>query len=148
MRLRTSLVILVVTIAAAFLILNWKVLAASATFSLGLGSFNAPVGVVMLAIFGIIVVTLTIYMGISQSSLLLEYRRQAKELQAQRVLADNAEASRFTEMGTLLHDEMAALAVRLETALEAMREEFRNTEGSIAATLGEMDDRIQRMRKP
>ena len=40
-----------------------------------------------------------------QGSVLLETRRHTKELQAQRELADKAEASRFTELGTAMRAE-------------------------------------------
>lgn len=144
MRYRTLLMVVVLVVVGTFFFVNWSVFAAPARFSLIVTSFETSVGAVLLVLFAVVILTLTIYMGISQSSLLFEYRRQAKELQSQRALADNAEASRFTEMGTLLRNEMAGLTAHLEAALDGMREEFRHTEGSIAATLGEMDDRIQR----
>jgi uncharacterized integral membrane protein len=146
MRSRTLLVIIMAGIACAFFIINWQIFATSAKFSLIFTSFETPVGVAMLGVFAIFILTLLVYAGIWRSSLLLEYRRLAKELQSQRTLADNAEASRFTEMGTLMHTEIANLTSSLEAKLDALREEFRNTENSIAATLGEMDDRIQRSR--
>jgi hypothetical protein len=65
-------------------------------------------------------------------------------MQAQRTLADDAEASRFTQLTTLMRDEMSKLEKRLETALDAVRGQVRDTENSIAATLAEMDDRLQR----
>jgi hypothetical protein len=145
MRYRTLLIAVVAVVTAAFFVVNWPVFAAPAKFSLLFTSFESSVGAVLLVVFAIVIFTLTVYMGVSQSSLLLEYRRQAKELQSQRTLADNAEASRFTEMGGLVHAEIAGLALRLEGALDDVREEFRNTESSIAATLGEMDDRMQRI---
>jgi uncharacterized integral membrane protein len=144
MRFRTLLVIAAASMTCAFFIINWQVFSAPTKFSLVFTSFEAPVGLVMVGVFAIIVLTLTIYMGIGQRTLLMEYRRQAKELQSQRTLADNAEASRFTEMGALMHTEMANLRAWLEASLGSVREEFRNTENSIAATLGEMDDRLQR----
>ena len=144
MRFRTLLVIIAAGMACAFFIINWQIFATSARFSLIFTSFETPVGVAMLGVFSILILALTVYVGIWRSSLLVEYRRLAKELQSQRALADNAEASRFTEMGALMHNEIANLATRLETTLDGLREEFRNTENSIAATLGEMDDRLQR----
>jgi uncharacterized integral membrane protein len=144
MRFRTLLAVIVACAACAFFIINWQVFAAPAKFNLIVTSFETPVGVAMLGVFAISILTLAIYFGIWQSSLLLEYRRQAKELESQRTLADNAEASRFTEMGALLRNEIANLTLRLDTTLEALREDFRHTENSIAATLGEMDDRMQR----
>jgi uncharacterized integral membrane protein len=148
MRLRTLLAIIVAALIAAFLIVNWQVLAAPAKVNFVFGSIETPVGVVMLAICGPVVLALMVYVGMWQSTALLETRRQAKELQAQRILADNAEASRFTELGALMRSEIAGLDQRLQAAIDAMRGEFRDIEGSIAATLGEMDDRIRRLTDP
>jgi septal ring factor EnvC (AmiA/AmiB activator) len=75
----------------------------------------------------------------------MDYRRQSKELQTQRILADDAEASRFTALTVLIKEEMAQRDARLEAAFTALRNELRDTEHSIAATLGEMDDRQRRL---
>ncbi len=144
MRYRTVFAIAAVILVAAFLIINWSLFAAPATLNLLVSTVQVPVGVVMLALFAVIILALTIYVGMWQSTFLSEYRRQTKELQAQRILADNAEASRFTELGTVVRAEIARLELRLGTSLDGLRAEFRDAENSIAATLGEMDDRIQR----
>ena len=144
MRYRTVLAIATVILVAVFLIFNWSLFAAPATLNLLVTAVQVPVGIVMLALFAVIILALTIYVGMWQSTFLSEYRRQTKELQAQRTLADNAEASRFTELGALVRAEIAGLELRLGTSLDGLRAEFRDAENSIAATLGEMDDRIQR----
>jgi hypothetical protein len=66
-------------------------------------------------------------------------------LQTQRSLADDAEASRFTALSALLRAEMAKQDARLEAAFTTLRNELKDTEHSIAATLGEMDDRQRRL---
>jgi hypothetical protein len=106
-------------------------------------SLDAPVGIVMLALFALGVLVLSIYLGAWQGTLLMEFRRQARELQAQRTLAESAEASRFTELGTLVREEIANSSRRFEAALEGLRGELRETENSLAAALGEMDDRYR-----
>jgi uncharacterized integral membrane protein len=144
MRFRTMLAIVISIALTAFFILNWRVFAAPATLSFLVISVDAPIGLVMLALFALGVLVLSSYLGVWQGTLLMEFRRQTKELQAQRSLAENAEASRLTELGTLIRDEIANSNKRMETALEGLRSELRETENSIAATLGEMDDRYQR----
>jgi hypothetical protein len=44
----------------------------------------------------------------------------------------------------LIRDELAASDARVAAALEGLRAELKATENSIAATLGEMDDRYRR----
>jgi uncharacterized integral membrane protein len=132
-RFRSLLVLIASGLAALFIVLNWRIFAASAKLNLLLTSADVPVGVVMLLLFALALLVLWIIVGRWQGTLLVEFRRQAQELQAQRLLAENAEASRFTELGALVREEIAKL-----------RTELQDTEHSIAATLGEMDDRLRK----
>jgi len=132
-RFRSLLVLAASGLAALFVVLNWRVFAGTAKLNLLLTSADVPVGVVMLLLFALGLLVWWNYLGAWQGTLLTEFRRQAKELQAQRLLAESAEASRFTELGTLVREEIAKL-----------RTELQETEHSIAATLGEMDDRLRK----
>jgi uncharacterized integral membrane protein len=134
-RFRSLLVLVASGLAALFVVLNWRVFAAPAKLNLLLTSADVPVGVVMLLLFALALLGRWIIVGRWQGPLLTEFRRQAQELQAQRLLAENAEASRFTELGALIREEIAKL-----------RTELQETEHSIAATLGEMDDRLRKDR--
>jgi hypothetical protein len=133
MRVRSLLMLVVSGLSALFLVLNWRIFAGPAKLNLLLTSADVPVGVVMLLLFALALVVLWNYVGHWQGTLLMEFRRQAKELQAQRLLAESAEASRFTELGALIREEIAKL-----------RTELQDTEHSIAATLAEMDDRLRK----
>ena len=148
MRFRTVLLIVIILTTAAFIFINRRVFSSAADLNFLFGTIEMPIGVVMLGLIAVVILAVAVYVGIWQRTILLDYRRQSKELQTQRTLADDAEASRFTELSTLLRDEMSKLEQRLETALEALRREVRDTENSIAATLGEMDDRIQQSLDP
>jgi len=77
-------------------------------------------------------------------------------LASQRTLADQAEASRFTALGTHLDEELRRLeaqaATRHETlsqrinALEqALRAHIDQAGNSLAAVIGELDDRVERI---
>ena len=133
MRFRSLLVLAASGLAALFVVLNWRVFAGPAKVNLLLTSAEVPVGMLMLLLFALALLVLWILVGGWQGTLLMEFRRQAKELQAQRLLAESAEASRFTELGALIREEIAKL-----------RAELQETEHSIAATLGEMDDRLRK----
>ncbi|MDM0106177.1 LapA family protein [Variovorax sp. J22R24] len=102
MGLRTGVLLIVMVLIAALAALNWGVLAAPVAMSLGFMRMTAPLGLVMLALTGLLVVVSATYVVYLQSSMLLETRRQSKEIQAQRTLADKAEASRFTELRNFL----------------------------------------------
>jgi hypothetical protein len=133
-RFRSLLVLAASGLAALFVVLNWRVFASPAHLNLLLTSAEIPVGVMMLMLFALALLVLWIIVGRWQGTLLMEFRRQAQELQAQRLLAENAEASRFTELGALIREEIAKL-----------RSELQDTEHSIAATLGEMDERLRKL---
>jgi uncharacterized integral membrane protein len=144
MRFRTLLALGVALLLAVFVVLNWRVFAAPAHVSLAVTSVDAPLGLLMLALFALGLLVLSAYVGVWQGTLLMEFRRQAKELQAQRTLAESAEASRFTELGSLIRTELALSDQRIATALDGLRRELEETENSLAATLAEMDDRYRR----
>jgi hypothetical protein len=130
---RSLLVLAASGLAALFVVLNWRVFASPAKLNLAVTSAEIPVGIMMLLLFALALLVLWIIVGRWQGTLLVEFRRQAQELQAQRLLAENAEASRFTELGALIREEIAKL-----------RTELQDTEHSIAATLGEMDERLRK----
>ena len=147
MRTRTLLVVLVLLLIAAFVAINWSVFTASAKFSLVFTTVDASIGVAMFGILSLIVLALGAYVVVWRSAILLESRRQAKELVAQRTLADQAEASRFTELRVVVHDEFERLADRIAQMQDAFRVEIHDNANSLAATIGELDDRIQKLHR-
>jgi hypothetical protein len=68
---------------------------------------------------------------------LKDARRQTRELQAQRDLADKAEASRFTEL-------RAELMARLDRLQSDARLAVEQSANSTAAHIGELEDRLDR----
>jgi hypothetical protein len=144
MRMRTLFLALVLLSAAVFVAVNWSAFTVPTRLSLLVTAVEAPVGLVMLGVVVLVVLAFGAYLVVWQSSILLESRRQTKELQVQRTLADQAEASRFTELRVIVHDELERLADRMTQALDALRAEIRDHANSLAATIGELDDRMQR----
>ena len=71
---------------------------APATPSLVFGTVQAPLGLVMLVITRFIAAIFVAYALWLQGSALLETRRMTRDLAAQRQIAGQAEASRFTEV--------------------------------------------------
>lgn len=106
MKIRSALLLIFVIAFAAFAFLNWSTFIAPTTLSLGFVQVQASLGLVMLgllACFAALFLVLVLYL---QSSVLLDTRRHTKELQANRELADKAEASRLTELRTFLEAEL------------------------------------------
>ena len=72
------------------------------TLNLGVRQAQAPLGLVLLTFLGIAAVIFAAGLSTLYTRSLVESRRHAKALNAQRELADKAEASRFTDLRGLL----------------------------------------------
>lgn len=146
MRIRTLLVLLAITLVAAFTVNNWPAFAAPTALSLGFVTFQAPLGLVMIALLVTVTVAFAIYMAVWQGTILMDTRRHAKELQLHRTLSDQAEASRFTELRGVMQAELETMAGRIKQSEEALRADIRESANSLAAMFAEMDDRMKRPR--
>ena len=142
---------IVLGLIAFFGFMNWPVLNTPVPLWLGVTTVTAPLGTLMLILFGIVVVL----MLAEQSAALAESRRYRRDLDAQRRLADQAEASRFTELRTYLSSEMArtdqravetqtTLIARIDQVERSLRAALEQQGNSLAATIGELDDRLER----
>lgn len=155
MKVRTLFLLIVVAAIAAFAALNWNAFMTPTTLSLGFAAVQAPLGLIMLGLLVFLTGLFLVFVVYLQTSVLLETRRHARELQANKELADQAEASRFTELRGFLEAELkrqagldaesrAALLARLDQLdrdLRAMVEESANT---LSAYIGELEDRIEK----
>jgi hypothetical protein len=109
----------------------------------------------MLGLMALLAALLMAYVVYLQTSVLLEARRHAHELQANRVLADKAEASRFTELHAFLETELknqtdlhaesrSVVMARVDQLDRNLRALMEQTENTLLAHIGELDDRVER----
>lgn len=152
---RTLLLLIVLLAIGGFAALNWIAFTAPATLSLGVTTIEAPLGLVMLGLLGLLTVLFLVFEVYGQASALMDARRNTRELQASRDLAEKAEASRLNDLRAYLETEMKALAVmhtesrgamqarldKLELDLRTSVEQSGNT---LAAYIGELEDRLGR----
>ncbi len=154
MRLPTLLLLSVLLLVAAFSVLNWGVIVAPTELSLGFASVQMPLGLLMLGLLVLVCALFLVYIVYLQASALLETRRHTRELRSNRELADQAEASRFTELRTFLeagqaqgsarHDAaQAALLARIAQLEQSLRELVEQQANSLAASIGELEDRLE-----
>ncbi len=159
MKLHSLLLLLILTIIAAFAALNWGVFLSPTELSLGYTSIQMPLGLVMLGLLAFITVLFLVFVVYLQTSVLFESRRHSRELQSNRDLADRAEASRFTELQTFLQTELtrqATLNVESKTAVLARVDQLENdlrtfmeqSGNTLAAYIGELDDRLEKISPP
>lgn len=159
MKLRTVLLLLVLGAIAAFSALNWSTFTTPTPLSLGLAEVQAPLGVIMLGVVVFLTAFFLVFVVYVQASALFDSRRHAQELQLNRELADKAEASRFTELRNFLESELgklakrdagtpaasdAAILARLDRLEQALLTALEHSENSVAAYVGELEDRIER----
>lgn len=155
MKTRTVLLIVFLMLILIFAAVNWAEFTRPAELSLLVTTVQAPLGLVMLGLTVLLTGVFIAYALYLQTSMLLEARRHTKELHIQRELADHAEVSRITEMRNLMTAEMRNLMERSEDAQRAtldrierlerhLMSAFEESGNSVAATIGELDDRIVR----
>ena len=114
MHLRHLALSLVAILIGLFAALNWAVISQSTTLNLGLMQVQGPLGVVLLGLTALLAVVFVVYVLYMQTAMLLDSRRQAKDMEEQRNLADQAELSRFTELRAYMQGELMLANQRSE----------------------------------
>ncbi|WCM91879.1 LapA family protein [Acidovorax sp. NCPPB 2350] len=151
MSIRSIVLLLIVAAIAVLAALNWSTLATPSFISLGITSFEAPLGLLMLGLTVLLGVFFIAYVLSLQGSVMLETRRHAKEMQTQRELADKAEASRFTELRVFLETQHqqghAALLARLEVLETHLAARVQESDNTTAAYVGQLEDQLRTTRR-
>jgi uncharacterized integral membrane protein len=153
MRARTISLIVFILLVAVFVAFNWSEFMRPAELSFGFRVAEAPLGLVMLGLLALALVVFLAASAIEQTANLIETRKTAREMTAQRELADKAEASRFTELRVYLDQQTlatqqreAATAAAFNAALAQHRQEIKTqieaSGNTLAAYIGELEDRI------
>lgn len=155
MKIRTILLILFILLIAGFVALNFEQILQPSTLNFGFSEVQAPMGLVLLGMLALVLVVFLLALVYYQTVHLMEVRRITREVAEQRRLADQAEASRFTELRQYLQTEMQATAARerdlsdkmhqkieqLQTILTRVIEQSGN---GLEASIGELEDRLER----
>lgn len=155
MYLRTLLIIIVLSLLAIFIFLNWEAFLAVTPLSLGFTVIDGSLGLILLGVAGVLTGLFLIYLVYWQSAAMMDQRRHSRELQVQRELAESAEASRFQQLQSYLESEFELLAnqnegvktellARLDEIDRAVRGAIEQSGNSLAAYLGEIEDRLER----
>lgn len=154
MRLPTLILLFILLLIAAFSVLNWGVFMAPTEVTLGFATVQLPLGLLMLGLLVLVCALFLLYVVYLQASALLDTRRHTRELRSNRELADQAEASRFTELRAFLEtalaqrgaqqdEAQAALLARIAQLDHALRELVEQQANSLAASIGELEDRLE-----
>jgi hypothetical protein len=154
MSVRSVLIVVVLLLLVVFAAINWSAFNTPSRLSLIVTDIEAPLGLIMLFVTALLSLLFLVFIVYLQTSVLLDTRRNARELQSHRELADRAEASRFTELHAYLEVELNALRLatqasndsvvtRVELAERTLRDELEQSANTLAAYIGELEDRLE-----
>lgn len=136
---------------AVFTLANWSALTAPTALSFLVFEVEGPLGVLLLGVTLVLVALFTLYALTLRTNMLMESRRHNQELQAQRKLAESAEASRLSELRQQIEREFAVLRGSLEAAgartdslEQSLKRALDESTNSLAAYVGEIDEKLDR----
>ena len=140
MTVRSVVLVLLSILAAIFLILNWQGIMAPVPVNFIFGEFEAPLGLILLLVLGVLWIVGIAWSLMTQASTLLEIRRAYKEANANKSLANHAELSRTEQMKKTLQEEMNRMQAQLIAELKS------STQTSTAAA-SHNDERLAALEK-
>jgi uncharacterized integral membrane protein len=145
MNIRSLTILVLLALLGVFAVVNWGTFISPTELSLVFTRVEAPLGLVMLGFTALLTVVFLGYVMFVQMSALSASRKHSEELRHQRELADRAEASRFTELRQFLAGELEGLRKSQLDSEGRLRDELASTANSLAASIGELDERVERM---
>jgi len=151
MSIRSVGLLIVCLVIVVFVAANWPAMTAPTDINLLLASIHAPLGLILLGLMVLLCAVFMVFVAYLQGTVLLEARRHARELAAQRELADSAEASRITELRGFLEQQISSLSTalvnqsremlsRVDRAESGLREQPKDTQaGQLAESIATLD---------
>jgi len=141
---------------AAFVLVNWGVFVEPTELSFIVTDVQAPLGLIMLVVCAALGAVFVAYIALQQANMIIMSRRHAKELAAERAVAEQAEASRVAELRTAMTEQMKALDERIGkmqedfgTRSDAFEEKLNNqltdAANSLVAYIAEVEDKLDRV---
>lgn len=153
MRARLLFIIVAILLVAGFAAQNWSEVQRTSPLIFGVVVSNAPLGLILLGVLGLSFLVFLVSSAAQESRHLFEHRRYAKTLEAQRDLAEKAEASRFTDLRQHIDTHLgegrqreAVAGTEFEKAMVQSQRELRNQveqmNRTLATQLAELESRL------
>jgi biopolymer transport protein ExbB/TolQ len=154
MRARLFFLVVAILLVGGFAAQNWPEFLRTSPLTFAVVQEEAPLGLIMLVALGVVLLVFIISSALQESRYLVESSRHAKSLQAQRDLAERAEASRFTDLRQQLDTHLrenrqreSIFTTDLEKAMlqnqRDMRSQLEQITRLLDARLGEMESRLE-----
>lgn len=147
MTLRTVVLVLLSIFAAIFLILNWQGITAPVPVNLLFKSTEAPLGLILLVVLGVLWCVGIVWALMQQASTLVEIRRAYKEASANKNLADHAEVSRIEQVKTAMQGEFQAFEHKLLASVQKSQEMTEKSTVDTQARLAALEKAVARFEK-
>ncbi len=160
MRARMFFLIVAIVLVAGFAAQNWPEFTRTTPLNFGIVQQEASLGLIMLGALAVMMLVFLVSSAMHESRYVFESRRHARSLQAQRDLAEKAEASRFTDLRQQLDAHLrdnrqreSIAATELEKAMVQSQRELRNQlelinrtlDGRLTELEGRIAARLERM---
>lgn len=154
-KIRSIALFLVLVVMAVFLVINWAQISAVTTVNLVYTEVQAPLGIIIVCGFAVVIFLMLIYTVWQAASVTMELRTAHKETRNARALADDAEKSRFAESNKLfterfdkletmlvarqdeLAQELRRLTEQLDTKVNGVKEEVNKQQGLVVSKVSE-----------
>lgn len=138
-----------------FTLANWSTLITPTELSFVAFRIEAPLGLVLLGTIVGFVALFSMYVLTLRTTMLMDARRYERELHAQQKLAEQAEASRLSELRTQLEQSFTALSdseaarrtaldARLDSLEQTLRTVVEESGRTLSAYIGEVEDKLDR----
>ena len=143
MSIRTVVILLLCVLSAVFLAINWTGIVAPVPVNLLIKEVEAPLGLILFVVLGLLLVAWVIWSFLQQAAALLDIRKAYKEARTNKQLAENAEQSRiqastktlsqeFAELNTQLTASMASSTEKTTEAMALFSEELKSLKAQVA----------------
>jgi hypothetical protein len=156
MTIRFAFLLVLSLALSGFVALNWTAFITPTTLLLGFSTVQAPLGLVMLGVLLLVASLFALYVLYLHAAEVLLTRRLLKDMEAQRKLVDQAEASRFTELRSLMDEQfnlqkqrdaetLASVQAKNVSGTQADRVFMEEITNGLSAQLGQLEDRLDRL---
>ena len=142
MRGRLVFIVLAILVVAAIAALNWPEFSRAEPLSFGVTTATVAVGELMLGILAVVLAVFLVTSAIQESRYLLDHRRHTRALQAQRELAEKAEASRFTDLRQHLDNHLRDSRQREQVVATEFEKRLMQSQAELRAHLERMHQMI------
>lgn len=154
-----AVILIALFLLGGFLLANWDTLTTPTPLSFLFFDAEGPAGLIFLGAILVFVALFAGYTLILRTTMLMEARRYAQELDAQRKLAENAESSRisqlheqitleFARLHTANQETRTSLMARTEDMEQSLRKSLDEATNSLSACVGEVEEKLDRALPP